>query len=46
MRMITKQITQVGGSGFTNSEDAAIYLIHVDGKENVRKFIRSFMTVA
>ncbi len=29
--MITKQITQVGGSGYTASEDAAIYLIHMDG---------------
>jgi len=29
--MITKQITQVGGGGFTSSEDAAIYLIHMDG---------------
>ena len=76
--MITKQITQVGGSGYTAPEDAAIYLIHMDGqaaivdagcggaidrlieniraceghfsiyhgKANVRKFIRSFMTVS
>lgn len=29
--MITKQISQVGGSGFTDSEDAAIYLIDMDG---------------
>ena len=29
--MITKQITQVGGSGYTAPEDAAIYLIHMDG---------------
>jgi len=30
--MITTQITQVGGSGYTAPEDAAIYLIHMDGR--------------
>jgi hypothetical protein len=44
--MITKQITQVGGSGYTAPEDAAIYLIHMDGKDSVRTFIRSFLSVS
>ena len=30
--MITKEIFQIGGSGFTTPEDAAAYLIHVDGR--------------
>lgn len=30
--MITKEISQIGGSGFTAPEDAAAYLIHVDGR--------------
>jgi glyoxylase-like metal-dependent hydrolase (beta-lactamase superfamily II) len=30
--MITKEIYQIGGSGFTAPEDAAIYLIHMDGR--------------
>lgn len=28
--MITKEIYQIGGSGFTAPEDAAVYLIHPD----------------
>ena len=30
--MITKEIFQVGGSGFTAPEDAAAYLIYMDGR--------------
>jgi len=30
--MITKEISQIAGSGFTAPEDAAAYLIHVDGR--------------
>ena len=30
--MITKEIYQIGGSGFTAPEDAAAYLIYVDGR--------------
>ena len=30
--MITKEISQIGGSGFTAPEVAADYLIHVDGR--------------
>ncbi len=29
--MITRHISQVGGSGFTDSADAAVYLIHING---------------
>ena len=48
--MITSEIFQVGGSGFSAPEDAAMYLIRCEGhfgifrgKENVRDFIQSFM---
>ena len=34
--MITKEIYQVGGSGFTAPEDAAVYLIHMDGTGSYR----------
>jgi hypothetical protein len=30
--VITSEIFQVGGSGFTESEDGAIYLIKVDSR--------------
>lgn len=30
--MITKEIYQIGGSGFTAPEDAAVYLIHMGGR--------------
>jgi len=30
--MITNEIFQIGGSGFTSQEDAAAYLIHMDGR--------------
>jgi glyoxylase-like metal-dependent hydrolase (beta-lactamase superfamily II) len=30
--MITNEIFQIGGSGFTSPEDAAVYLIHADGR--------------
>lgn len=33
--MITSEIFQIGGSGFTSPEDAAVYLIHVDGRAAV-----------
>jgi glyoxylase-like metal-dependent hydrolase (beta-lactamase superfamily II) len=33
--MITKEIFQIGGSGFTSPEDAAVYLIHMDGRAAV-----------
>jgi len=30
--MITKEIYQIGGSGFSAPEDAAAYLIYMDGR--------------
>ena len=30
--MITKEIYQVGGGGFTAPEDAAVYLLHMGGR--------------
>jgi len=32
MRKITSHISQIGGSGLTALEDAAVYLIHMDGR--------------
>jgi len=33
--MITEEIFQIGGSGFSAPEDAAVYLIYMDGRAAV-----------